>query len=69
MLLEAHKRHKNDVRDRYLTVCVVMIWRLRSLWKRATPFRAMLFDSVAPEVKIISLGSAPIKSAIFCMLT
>lgn len=35
-----------------------------SLWKRATPLIAMLFVSVAPDVKIISFGSAPIKSAI-----
>lgn len=31
----------------------------------ASPFKAKLFDSVAPEVNIISLESALIKSAIF----
>ena len=46
------------------TVRVVMIWRFFSLWKRATPLIAMLLDSVAPEVKTISLGSAPMRVAI-----
>jgi hypothetical protein len=34
-----------------------------SPWKRATPLTIMLFDSVAPEVKIMSLASAPMRSA------
>ncbi len=32
-------------------------------WKRAAPLMARLLDSVAPEVKTTSRGSAPISSA------
>lgn len=47
-----------------LTVCVVMMCLFFSLWNRATPFIAILLVSVAPEVKTMSLASAPIKFAI-----
>ena len=50
-------------REQMLTVCVVMMWRFFSLWKRATPLMAMLFVSVAPEVNTMSLESAPMRSA------
>ena len=46
-----------------LTVCVVIIWRFFSLWKRATPLIAMLFVSVAPEVNTMSFESAPMRFA------
>lgn len=48
------------------TVWVVIICFLRSLWKRATPLIAILLVSVAPEVKTMSFGSAPIRSATYC---
>ena len=42
-----------------ISVVQVTIWFFLALKKRATPFSAMLFDSVAPEVKMISSGEAP----------
>ena len=41
---------------------------LFSLWNLATPLIAMLFVSVAPDVNIMSLVSAPIRSATCCVL-
>ena len=52
-------------RQQRRTVTVVMMCFFLSLWKRATPLMAMLFDSVAPDVKMISFGSACSRSATF----
>ena len=49
-----------------LTVWVVIMWRFFSLWNLATPLIDILLDSVAPEVKTMSLGSAPTRSERLC---
>lgn len=56
--------YRSLVELRLLTVWVVIMCLFFSLLNRATPLMAMLLVSVAPEVKRISLGSAPIRSAI-----
>ena len=37
-----------------------------SLWNLATPLTIMLFDSVAPDVKMMSFASAPMSFATCC---
>ena len=46
------------------SVTAVMMWLPFSRYISATPLSARLFDSVAPEVKIISFAVAPISFAI-----
>ena len=46
------------------SVATETMWLPRSAYISATPLRARLSDSVAPLVKTISLGVAPIRSAI-----
>ena len=45
------------------SICVVTTCRRLARWKRAMPLMAMLLLSVAPEVKMISRGLAPIREA------
>ena len=46
------------------SVTAVMMWLPFSRYISATPLMARLLDSVAPLVKTISFGLAPIRSAI-----
>ena len=58
-------RCRAESRTHLCSVCVVMMcfFLPDRPKKRATPLRDMLFDSVAPLVKIIALGSAPMREA------
>jgi hypothetical protein len=54
-----------SVRIALCSVTWVMMWLPRSRYISAMPLRARLLDSVAPEVKMISLAVAPMSLAIW----
>ena len=56
-------RRAQGSRTARCSVSTVTMWFPRSRDASATPFRARLFDSVAPLVKVISRAAAPISSA------
>ena len=58
---------RHESRTHLCSICEVMTCFFLDLQKRATPLTAMLFDSVAPEVKMISRGSAPIRDATWAL--